>query len=88
MAQPGQILPSFLQEVLKLTEDQKKQVADLQKDLDAKLAKILTEDQKKQLTEMRERGAGGKGGAGGFPGGKGGFPGGKGGEKGGFPKKD
>ncbi len=53
--QPGQILPDRLQEMLKLTDEQKKQVADLQKDVDAKLAKILTEDQQKQLKEMRNR---------------------------------
>jgi hypothetical protein len=53
--QPGQILPDRLQEMLELTDAQKKQVAELQKDLDAKLAKILTEDQQKQLKEMRNR---------------------------------
>jgi EF hand len=53
--QPGQILPDRLQEMLKLTDDQKKEVADLQKDVDAKLAKILTADQQKQLKEMRNR---------------------------------
>jgi hypothetical protein len=53
--QPGQILPDRLQETLKLTDDQKKQVADLQKEVDAKLAKILTADQQKQLKEMRNR---------------------------------
>ena len=48
-----------------LTDDQKKQLDALQKDVDAKLAKILTEDQKKQLKGMREgfgpRGPGGRG---------------------------
>jgi hypothetical protein len=66
--QPGQIMPSFMQEQLNLTDDQKKQLAELQKDVDAKLAKILTDDQKKQLAEMRQRGPGGFG-----PGGPGGF---------------
>lgn len=37
----GQILPSFMQDRLSLTATQKKQVADLQKEVDAKLAKIL-----------------------------------------------
>ena len=63
---PGTILPSFLQERLGLTADQKKQLEALQKDVDGKLAKILTEDQKKQLKEMAERGPGGRG-----PGGRG-----------------
>jgi hypothetical protein len=56
--QPGQILPSFLQERLKLSAKQKKQVAELQKDVDGKLAKILTEDQNKQLKLLREEGPG------------------------------
>lgn len=67
--QPGQVLPARLQETLKLTEDQKKQIADIQKEVDSKLEKILTEDQKKQLKEMRDRGPGGPGGRGGPPGG-------------------
>ncbi|HEV3417322.1 MAG TPA: hypothetical protein VG056_10925 [Pirellulales bacterium] len=58
---PGQILPDFLQERLNLTADQKKQVEALQKEVDAKLAKILTDEQKKQLKEMRNRGPGGNG---------------------------
>jgi hypothetical protein len=59
--QPGQVLPPFLQEELKLSADQKKQLEELQKDVDARLAKILTEEQKKQLKERRERGPGGFG---------------------------
>src|SRR3954451_6964442 len=43
--QIGQILSTNMQDTLKMTDDQKKQLADLQKDVDAKLAKILTEDQ-------------------------------------------
>jgi hypothetical protein len=49
---PGQILPPFLQQILELTADQKKQLDAMQRDVDAKLAKILTADQKKQLNEM------------------------------------
>jgi Spy/CpxP family protein refolding chaperone len=75
--QPGQILPVFLIELLKLTSEQKTQVDELQKEVDARLAKILTEDQRKQLKEMGERGPGiiGFGGPGGGPGGLGGFGG-------------
>ena len=50
---PGTILPSFVQERLQLTDRQKKQLDALQKDVDAKLAKILTSEQKAQLKEMR-----------------------------------
>jgi EF hand len=52
---PGQILPPFLQEELGLSADQKKQIAELQKEVDAKLDKILTDAQKQQLKEMRPR---------------------------------
>jgi Spy/CpxP family protein refolding chaperone len=48
-------MPPRLQETLKLTDDQKKAVAELQKEVDAKLDKILTDEQKKQLKEMRNR---------------------------------
>jgi len=56
--QPGQVLPPFLQETLKLTAEQRKQLDELQKEVDGKLGKILTDEQKKQLKEMRERGPG------------------------------
>jgi outer membrane protein assembly factor BamB len=76
--QPGQVLPASLQQTLKLTAEQKKQVEELQKEADAGLDKILTEGQRKQLKEMRAGfgpgGRGGFGGPGGF-GGKGGFGG-------------
>jgi hypothetical protein len=54
-------MPPFLQDSLKLTADQKKQLEDLQKDVDGRLAKILTDEQKKQLKDMRDRGPGGFG---------------------------
>src|ERR1041385_4835318 len=57
--QPGQLLPPFFQEMLKLTAEQKRQLEDLQKEVDGKLAMILTAEQKKQLAEMRDRGPGG-----------------------------
>jgi hypothetical protein len=61
---PGQILPPVVQEMLQLTESQKRQLADLQKEVDEKLEKILTPEQKGRLKEMRERGPGGPGGPG------------------------
>lgn len=79
--QPGQIMPAFLQERLKLTDDQKKAVADLQKEVQTKLDKILTDEQRAELKKLREQGPGGFGGAGGKGGfGKGGFGGGRGGK--------
>jgi Spy/CpxP family protein refolding chaperone len=81
--QIGQIMPVFVQEQLKLTDTQKKDLEALQKDVDAKIEKLLTDDQKKTLKELKERrpgGPGGFGGPGGGPGGPGGGgPGGKGG---------
>lgn len=68
---PGQILPPMLQDALNLTADQKKQLADLQKEVDTKLAKILTQEQLTQMKQMRQRGPGGGPGGGG-PGGQGG----------------
>src|SRR5262249_33865263 len=49
--QPGQIVPMFLRDRLSLTEEQKKQLDEFQKDVDGKLDKLLTEEQKKQLKE-------------------------------------
>ena len=71
MPRPGEVLPRMLQQRLHLTPEQRTQVEDLQKDVDAKLAKILNDEQKQQLKEMRERGPGGFGtpGQGGPPGG-------------------
>lgn len=70
---PGEILPGVTQQQLKLTPEQRKELEKLQKEIDAKLDKLLTEEQRKQLREMRER----MGRA--FPGGPGGglppFPG-------------
>ena len=62
---PGEILPGFLQERLGLTDKQKHDLEALQKDVDAKLAKILTREQKQQLEEIQQRGPGGPPGPGG-----------------------
>jgi hypothetical protein len=76
--QPGQILPSFVQERLNLTAEQKKQLEELQKEVDGKLGQILTEAQQKQLKEMQQGGGrggpGGRGPGGGPRGGGGGPP--------------
>jgi len=47
----GKVLPPFVREELDLTEDQRKQIADLEKEVRAKLEKILTAEQKKRLEE-------------------------------------
>jgi hypothetical protein len=60
----GQILSLFAQARLKLTPEQKKEVAALQKAADEKLAKVFTDDQKKQFKQMQSFGRGGPGGPG------------------------
>ncbi len=67
---PGQILPPFLQDQLALSEKQRQQLVELQKDVDGKLAQILTREQLQQLREMANRGPRGPGGGPGGPGGE------------------
>ncbi len=74
VAQPGQVLSTATQNRLRLTDEQKKQLQELQKDVDGKLEKILTEEQRKQLKDMgqgpgrgRRGGRGGADGPGGQP---------------------
>jgi hypothetical protein len=55
---PGEILPGMLRRNLRLTGAQTKQLDDLQKEVDAKIEKILNADQNKQLKAMRQRGPG------------------------------
>jgi spore coat protein CotH len=80
IGQPGEILPNFLQDALRLNDDQRKQIAELQKELNAKLEKILTAEQRTQLKNMNPApmvgGPPGAGGPGGRPGGGRGGPGG------------
>jgi Spy/CpxP family protein refolding chaperone len=67
---PGTILSTATQDTLKLTADQKKELEVIQKEVDAKLAKLLTADQLKQMKDMATpRGPGGGGRPGGPPGG-------------------
>jgi hypothetical protein len=46
---PGEILPSFVQDQLQLTDAQRQQLATLQAQVDAQLAQILTAQQVQQL---------------------------------------
>jgi hypothetical protein len=52
-ARPGQVLAASTQGALKLSDDQKKQVLDLQKDVAEQLDKILTEPQSKELASLK-----------------------------------
>jgi enterochelin esterase-like enzyme len=58
---PGQVLPQFLEDRLKLSDEQKKDIEKLQKEVDARLAKLLTDEQRKQLAAFGRRGPGGFG---------------------------
>ena len=73
---PGEILPAMLRQRLNLNAKQEKQLADLQKHVDAKLEEILSADQRNQLKSMRMGGPGGFGPPGGPGGRRGGGPGG------------
>jgi hypothetical protein len=70
---PGEVLPRPLQDMLQMTAEQKKQLEELQKEVDATLEKVLSKEQRDQLKAMR---TGGPGGFGPPPGGPGGPPGG------------
>jgi hypothetical protein len=77
------LIPRFAEDKLNLSDEQRKQIADLEKEMKDKLAKILTPDQMKALEDAcpPQRGQGGPGGGGlGGPGG-----GGQGGPGGGGP---
>ncbi len=46
---PGQVLPMFVQDMLKFTPEQKQRLKELQTDVDRRLKEILTDEQKKKL---------------------------------------
>ncbi len=79
--QMGQVLSPSVRSRLKLTGEQEQRLADLEREVKERLAKILTPQQMKQLKEMRlgpggpDGGPGGPGGLGGGPGGPGDFQG-------------
>ena len=57
---PPPVLPPFVREELDLTEDQDKQIAELEKEFHLKLMKILTEKQQKKLLTLVPKGPPGK----------------------------
>jgi Spy/CpxP family protein refolding chaperone len=50
-SQPGQLVPQFVQDALKMSDEQKKELTAFQKEADDRLDKLLTEEQKKQFKE-------------------------------------
>ncbi len=66
---PGEVMPGMLRQHLNVTSDQAEKLDELQRDVDARIAKILTSEQASELKQMQERGPGGPPGRGGPPGG-------------------
>jgi len=52
---PGTVLAPTAQTQLKLTDEQKKELEAIQKEVDARLEKLLTDEQKKQLKDLKDR---------------------------------
>ncbi len=52
----GKVLPLHLYDMLELTQDQKAQIADLEKEVKSKLTKILKEDQVKKIEAYKDKG--------------------------------
>jgi hypothetical protein len=78
VAQPGQVMSPFQQARLNLSDEQRRQLDELQKHVDGKLQEILQDEQRTQLSQMGRgrggfaaggpdgrRGRGGRGGGGG-----------------------
>ncbi len=61
-APPGTVLSPRVQEELKLTDEQKKKIEQLQKEADAQIQKVLTEEQNKRLKDLKENAGRGFGG--------------------------
>ncbi len=53
---PGTVLPPDFQDLLRFTPEQKKALAELQKEVDARLAKILTDAQKRVIQDLIDNG--------------------------------
>src|SRR5262245_43022176 len=63
-APPGTVLSPRVQENLKLTDEQKKKIEELQKEVDTRIQKVLTEEQNKQLKDLKDNAGRGSGGLG------------------------
>jgi Spy/CpxP family protein refolding chaperone len=84
---PVHVFPPDVRDSLHLTEEQEKQIDDLEREIRGRIDKILTAQQRRILSEARpRRGPGGPGGPGGPPDGPGGRPG-RGGQRPGGPDR-
>lgn len=52
----GKVLPPHIADTLDLSEDQLKQIADLEKEVKSKMTKILSEDQRKKIQNFKDKG--------------------------------
>jgi poly(3-hydroxybutyrate) depolymerase len=68
---PGTVLSSRVQQDLKLTDEQKKKIEEIQKEVDARIQQVLTEEQNKQLKDLKANAGRGPGAPGGGFGGGG-----------------
>jgi hypothetical protein len=68
--QPGKIFSATQRDTLKLSEEQRKRLDEIQKEIDTRLEMLLTQDQKQQLQTMQQRPGGGGPGGGVPPGGR------------------
>src|SRR5205823_11075529 len=59
---PGMILPPRLKESLNLTDEQKKKIEELQKEVDGELQTVLTKEQNRRLKDLKENAGRGFGG--------------------------
>jgi hypothetical protein len=51
--EPGRVMPPFVRHELQLSDEQTKQLDELEKDVKDRIFKILTSDQRAQLKDMR-----------------------------------
>ena len=54
--EPGKIMPPHVRDALNLTEEQQKQIGELEKEVRTKLLNILTGEQKTRLKELNDKG--------------------------------
>ncbi len=59
---PGTVLSPRVQDDLKLTDEQKKKIEEIQKEVDAKVQQVLSEEQNKQLKDLKANAGRGPGG--------------------------
>ena len=54
--EPGKIIPPHVRDILELSEEQERKIADLEKEVRSKLLKIFTEEQQQRLRDFNDKG--------------------------------